>query len=57
MEFSAIELLAGLLGESAKTGEALVRESFQAVAGPGAGDALWRKTLHDGILEGSRWEP
>ncbi len=57
MEFSAIELLAGLLGESAKTGEALVRESFQAIAGAAASDALWRKTLHDGFLEGSRWEP
>ena len=36
----------------------MVRSSFDSVAqGQGAGDALWRKVLHDGLLEGSKAEP
>ncbi len=49
---SVIECLALLAGE-AQPGHALVRSTFAARGGIGAGDAAWRKALHDGTVEGS----
>ncbi|MFT4649013.1 MAG: MoCo/4Fe-4S cofactor protein with predicted Tat translocation signal [Glaciecola sp.] len=51
---TASEVLSALLEETPLTGKALVRRAFDGVAASqGAGDSLWRKTLHDGALAGS----
>jgi len=51
---STIEVLALLLGET-KSADKLVRETFSALAAGKADDALWNKTLHDGLLAESRF--
>lgn len=59
---SAIELLALILGEHAADGQRLVRAAFGRLVAernrPGEDpEALWRRTLHDGLLAESAWEP
>ncbi len=54
---SAIEVLAGVLSGVSETEPArpqdLVRQEFQTIAGDVG--AAWRRTLRDGLLEGSEW--
>jgi molybdopterin-containing oxidoreductase family iron-sulfur binding subunit len=48
-----IEAVAALLGEDGAKGHDLVRRTFAVVAPAGAGDAQWRRALHDGVLASS----
>jgi len=50
-----IELLAKILGDPTPDGRQLVRMTFRQLAGARDSEKLWRKTLHDGLLEGSAW--
>ncbi len=52
---SAIEVLALLLGESATTGHEIVRQTVGGLRETGDFEALWRRTLHDGVLDASAW--
>ena len=45
-----IEAVAALLGEDGAKGHDLVRRTFAVVAPASAGDAEWRRALHDGVL-------
>lgn len=54
---SAIELLALILGEEKSSGLDLVQATFEGIAGKEDPGLLWRKTVHDGLLEGSGWSP
>jgi MoCo/4Fe-4S cofactor protein with predicted Tat translocation signal len=51
---SEIEVLARIAGDTATDGYTLVHRTFMARAG--AGEAAFRKFLHDGLIEGSSWQ-
>ncbi len=51
---SAIELLALVTGQEDADAQQLVRQTFARIAGT-AQRAVWRTTLHDGLLPGSAW--
>ncbi len=50
---SDIELLATLLGEPVTNGYEIVRRTFAGLIPPEGFEATWRRTLHDGLLQGS----
>ncbi len=52
---SAIEILAVLCGEEVRTGQEIVRSTFNKSLGVAASESKWRQTLHDGLLAGSEW--
>ncbi|MCR4412851.1 MAG: TAT-variant-translocated molybdopterin oxidoreductase [Thermoguttaceae bacterium] len=52
---SAIEVVAMLLGQQVPKGHDLVRETFRSIVKASDWEARWAKTLHDGVLEGSRF--
>ena len=47
---TAVELVAGILGDESPDGEKLVRATFAKVAAGRQSEELWRETLHDGLL-------
>ncbi|NLX94972.1 MAG: TAT-variant-translocated molybdopterin oxidoreductase [Rhodopirellula sp.] len=54
---SAIELLALILGDEKPSGMELVQATFNEMVAEGDAAAAWRKTVHDGFLQGSGWSP
>jgi molybdopterin-containing oxidoreductase family iron-sulfur binding subunit len=54
---SPIEVLALLLGDSVLTGYEIVRATFGAAGVAADFEAHWRRTVHDGVLEGSATAP
>ncbi len=52
---SAIEVVAMLLGQESPKGYDLVRATFRSIVKTSDWEARWAKTLHDGVLEGSRF--
>ncbi|MEZ6190237.1 MAG: TAT-variant-translocated molybdopterin oxidoreductase [Phycisphaerales bacterium] len=54
---SPIELIAAMLGESATDGYTIVRQTLAQVLPTVGFEAAWRKTLHEGLVEGSAYAP
>ncbi len=48
---SAIEVIATMLGEDERTGDAIVRRTADSIAGAAVSERQWRKLLHDGFDE------
>ncbi len=51
---TSLEIVARVVGEAAKPDE-LIKATAQSLAGEKFSDKLWRKMLHDGLLEASAW--
>ncbi len=49
---SAIEIVAQLIGDEKKSGLEIVQRTHQDTL---AGEALWKKAVHDGVVTGTRW--
>lgn len=51
---SVIEVIAAMLGEDERTGDAIVRRTADAISGAAVSERQWRKLLHDGFDESLR---
>ncbi len=54
---SEIEVLAVAHGAGSVKGHELVRETVRGLAPVGDFESFWARALHDGLIEGSAWEP
>lgn len=54
---SAHEILAGFLGETGKEGHEILMESWKALKPVPDFNKFWRRALHDGVVEGTAFEP
>jgi len=48
---SVIEVIAAMLGEDERSGDAIVRRTADAISGTAVSERQWRKLLHDGFDE------
>ncbi len=53
---TSIEMVSLLLGDTTTPAQDIVRETFAEIAGDDTGNK-WRRTLHDGLLKESQWQP
>jgi len=52
---TALEVLSQWLDGKRPSGEKLVRDTFKQIAGESDLETRWARTLHNGLLDGSRW--